>query len=234
MIRIIKKVCITEKSTNKSKNIKVSIIGAKLSKRSYIFNWARLSTIGTSLSEVNTKIIFIIICFNWLEYKKVIINYQSWNIARGTTDPEIDSVTWIKFINNMAPLAVVAYLATRWRHIKYIKKQTNRILATSVSLFLARFQIWRCTKEDTPEKIHLYALTVHNHSDSKTWKLSLWEDITTDFFWKSYWLHLFDFSPLCVFKCFLKETAWIDAKSHWLHLFEFSPLCVLKCLHLKM
>ena len=42
------------------------------------------------------------------------------NIARGTTDPEIDSVTWIKFINNMAPLAVVAYLATRWRHIKYI------------------------------------------------------------------------------------------------------------------
>ena len=39
------------------------------------------------------------------------------NIARGTTDPEIDSVTWIKFINNMAPLALVAYLATRWRHL---------------------------------------------------------------------------------------------------------------------
>ena len=27
------------------------------------------------------------------------------NIARGTTDPEIDSVTWTKFGNNMAPLA---------------------------------------------------------------------------------------------------------------------------------
>ena len=27
------------------------------------------------------------------------------NIARSTTDPEIDSVTWIKFSNNMAPLA---------------------------------------------------------------------------------------------------------------------------------
>ena len=39
------------------------------------------------------------------------------NIARGTTDPEIDSVTWIKFINNMAPLALVANLATRWRHL---------------------------------------------------------------------------------------------------------------------
>ena len=39
------------------------------------------------------------------------------NIASGTTDPEIDSVTWIKFINNMAPLALVAYLATRWRHL---------------------------------------------------------------------------------------------------------------------
>ena len=36
------------------------------------------------------------------------------NIARGTMDPEIDSVTWIKFINNMAPLALVVYLATRW------------------------------------------------------------------------------------------------------------------------
>ena len=26
------------------------------------------------------------------------------NIARGTTDPEIDSVTWIKLGNSMAPL----------------------------------------------------------------------------------------------------------------------------------
>ena len=38
-------------------------------------------------------------------------------IARGTTDPEIDSVTWTKFGNNMAPLALVAILATRWRHL---------------------------------------------------------------------------------------------------------------------
>ena len=27
------------------------------------------------------------------------------NIARGTTDPEIDSVTWINFCNNMTPFA---------------------------------------------------------------------------------------------------------------------------------
>ena len=39
------------------------------------------------------------------------------NIARGTTDPEIDYMTWIKFINNMAPLALNAYLATRWHHL---------------------------------------------------------------------------------------------------------------------
>ena len=39
------------------------------------------------------------------------------NIARGTSDPEIDSVTWIKFTNNMAPLALVANLATGWRHL---------------------------------------------------------------------------------------------------------------------
>ena len=39
------------------------------------------------------------------------------NIARSTTDAEIDSVTWIIFINNMVPLALVAYLATRLRHL---------------------------------------------------------------------------------------------------------------------
>ena len=41
-----------------------------------------------------------------------------WNIARGTTDPEIDSVIWIKFSNNMAPLAFVANLSTIWRHLQ--------------------------------------------------------------------------------------------------------------------
>ena len=39
------------------------------------------------------------------------------NIARGTTDPEIDSVTWTKLGNNMAPFALVANLTTRWRHL---------------------------------------------------------------------------------------------------------------------
>ena len=38
--------------------------------------------------------------------------------TRGTTDPEIDSVTWIKFSNKMAPPAFVANLATRWRHLQ--------------------------------------------------------------------------------------------------------------------
>ena len=39
------------------------------------------------------------------------------NIARGTTDPEIDSVTWIKLGNNMALLTLVANLANIWRHL---------------------------------------------------------------------------------------------------------------------
>ena len=39
------------------------------------------------------------------------------NIARGTTDPEIESVTWIKLGNNMAPHTLVANLANRWRHL---------------------------------------------------------------------------------------------------------------------
>ena len=34
------------------------------------------------------------------------------NIARGTTDPEIDSETWTKLGNNMAPLALIANLTT--------------------------------------------------------------------------------------------------------------------------
>ena len=34
------------------------------------------------------------------------------NIARGTTDPEFDSVTWIELGNNMAPLTLVANLTT--------------------------------------------------------------------------------------------------------------------------
>ena len=46
---------------------------------------------------------------------------------------------------------------------------------------------------------------------------------------KLHWLHLFDFSPLCVFKCLLKLPACEDAKSHWLHLLDFSPMCVFKC-----
>ena len=38
---------------------------------------------------------------------------------------------------------------------------------------------------------------------------------------KSYWLHWFDFSPLCIFKCLLRSPAWMNAKSHWLHLCNF-------------
>ena len=39
------------------------------------------------------------------------------NIARGTTDPEIDSITWIELGNDMAPLTLVANLDSRWRHL---------------------------------------------------------------------------------------------------------------------
>ena len=43
------------------------------------------------------------------------------NIARGTTDPEIDSVTWIELGNNMAPLTLVANFATIWRHLHHLQ-----------------------------------------------------------------------------------------------------------------
>ena len=35
---------------------------------------------------------------------------------------------------------------------------------------------------------------------------------------------------LCIFKRVLKWPAREDALSHWLHLFDLSPLCVFKCL----
>ena len=37
---------------------------------------------------------------------------------------------------------------------------------------------------------------------------------------------LFNFSPLCLFICFLKLTASEDVPSHWLHLLDFSSLCL--------
>ena len=46
---------------------------------------------------------------------------------------------------------------------------------------------------------------------------------------KSHWLHWFDFSPLCVFKCCLKLPDSEKAYSHWLHLYDLSPLCAFKC-----
>ena len=35
---------------------------------------------------------------------------------------------------------------------------------------------------------------------------------------------------VCVFKCVLKLPGWEDAKSQRLHLFDFSPLCIFKCI----
>ena len=55
---------------------------------------------------------------NYFQFGKWIkILKMNKNIARGTTDPEIDSVTWIQLGNDMAPLTLVANLATRWRHL---------------------------------------------------------------------------------------------------------------------
>ena len=55
-------------------------------------------------------------------YKTLILQRKeafNQNIARGTTDPEIDSETWAKLGNNMAPLALIANLATRWRQLTF-------------------------------------------------------------------------------------------------------------------
>ena len=51
---------------------------------------------------------------------------------------------------------------------------------------------------------------------------------------KSHWLHLFVFSPLCVFKWILNWPAWCDAYLHWLHLLSFFPMCIFKCVTKKL
>ena len=48
----------------------------------------------------------------WFENNGPCSRENEVNIARGTTDPEIDSVTWIELGNNMAPLTLVANLTT--------------------------------------------------------------------------------------------------------------------------
>ena len=53
----------------------------------------------------------------WPELEQMQVKIK--NIARGTTDPEIDSETWTKLGNNMAPLTLIANLATRWRHLTF-------------------------------------------------------------------------------------------------------------------
>ena len=45
-----------------------------------------------------------------------------------------------------------------------------------------------------------------------------------------HWLHLNNFSPVCVLKCLCKSETSLQTKSHWLHLFGFSPVCVIICL----
>ena len=59
------------------------------------------------------------------------------NIAGGTTDPEIDSVTWMELGNNMAPLTLVTNLATIWRHIKIyqIDFEKKRLTNSDIGIF---------------------------------------------------------------------------------------------------
>ena len=115
----------------------------------------------------------------------------------------------------------------------YKPHPTVHLVDININVESVKFWMWKWLQEikwyknthfehrvsciSTLRGIELVAFQISN------FKLPAWEDA------KLRWLHLFDFSSLCVFKCLLKSPAWIDAKSHWLHLFNFSPLCVFKC-----
>ena len=44
-----------------------------------------------------------------VQIREALFKKKQENIARGTTDPEIDSETWTKLGNNMAPLALIGH-----------------------------------------------------------------------------------------------------------------------------
>ena len=68
-----------------------------------------------SLFSNYKNLIFITFNFTCSPVEAWSCSAQTKNIARGTTDPEIDSLTWTKFSDHMA--ALVTNLATTWRHL---------------------------------------------------------------------------------------------------------------------
>ena len=68
--------------------------------------WGHTSPSGCpAQNRPEYNLLFILVNSCWWQYNNI-------NIARGTTDPEIDSVTWTKFGNNMTPLTFVTNLTT--------------------------------------------------------------------------------------------------------------------------
>ena len=45
---------------------------------------------------------------------------------------------------------------------------------------------------------------------------------------KSYWLHWYGFSPVCILRWVLRLLLCVRALSHWLQLYGFSPECILR------
>ena len=78
--------------------------GAKLSKLLEVARYAQICE-NSKTSEKLHSVVFSVGPFVvQRNIKSSCRSKYKRNIARGTTDPEIDSVTWIKFINNMAHL----------------------------------------------------------------------------------------------------------------------------------
>ena len=69
------------------------------------------------IEDVGVGWVEVFFNFELFRYFKSVFKHL--NIARGTTDPEIDSETWTKLGNNMAPLALIANLDTRWSHLTF-------------------------------------------------------------------------------------------------------------------
>ena len=88
--------------------------------------------------------------------------------------------------------------------------------------------IWGCLWQPLMILFFLLLLLLRNKNQNFRFKVSCLAGndvkLTT-----THGLHLFDFSPLWIFKCWLKKLGSKQAKLHWLHLFDFSPLCVFKC-----
>ena len=112
-------------------------IGWTKGKRTHgLYNWCYFETLKKYWVNKRRKNIYV--------YRQKVNICQ--NIARGTTDPEIDSVTCIscKFGHQVTPLVLVAYLTTKWHNLDWFKIWSSGGATCIVCKVATKLHNFRC------------------------------------------------------------------------------------------